>query len=74
MNLYETQRSRSFTDLGRRSFRFKHFQTSFSLETARLIEAKFHVEPPCDGGMKVNTNSLCHMAKMAAMFMYGKIF
>ena len=29
MNLYENQRSMSFTDLGRRSFRFKHFQTAF---------------------------------------------
>ena len=31
MNLYENQRSRPFTDLGRRSFRLKHFQTSFPL-------------------------------------------
>ena len=30
------------------------FSNFFSLETARLIEAKFHVEPPWDGGMKVN--------------------
>ena len=29
-----------------------------------LSEAKFHVEPPCDEGMKVNTNGLCHMTKM----------
>ena len=32
----------------------------FSLETSRPIEAKFHVEPPWDGVMKVNTNGLCH--------------
>ena len=32
MNFYETQRSRSFIDLGRRSFRFKNFQTSFTLK------------------------------------------
>ena len=44
----------------------------FSLETARPIEAKFHVEPPLDGIMKVNTNGLCHMTKMAAMSIYGK--
>ena len=48
------------------------FSNFFSLETSRLIEAKFHVEPPCDGGMKVNTNGLCHMTKMAAMFIYDK--
>ena len=45
MNLYEYQRSRSFTDLGPRSLRF------FSVETARPTEAKFHVEPPWDGRM-----------------------
>ena len=43
MNLYEYQKSRSFIDLGTRSHRF-----FFSLETARLIEAKFHVEPSWD--------------------------
>ena len=50
------------------------FSNFFSLETARLTEAKFHVEPPCDGGMKVNTNGLCHMTKMAAIVIYGKNF
>ena len=52
-----------------RSLRFNIF---FSLETARQIEAKFYVEPPWDEGMKVNTNDLCHMNKMAAMPIYGK--
>ena len=46
MNLYEYQRPRSLIDLGPRSLTFSSF---FSLETARLIEAKFHVEPPWDG-------------------------
>ena len=59
MNLCEYQKSRSFIDLGPRSLRFKHFQT-----TARPIEAKFHMEPPWDWGMKVNTNGLCHINKM----------
>ena len=39
---------------------------------SRPIEAKFHVEPPWDGRMKVNTNGLCHMTTMAAMSIYGK--
>ena len=39
MNLYEYQRSRSFIDLGPRLLRF----IIFSLETARPIEAKFHL-------------------------------
>ena len=38
----------------------------------RPIEAKFHVEPPWDGGMKVCSNSLGHMTSMAAMPIYGK--
>ena len=45
----------------------------FSLETARPIEAKFHVDPPWDGGMKVCSNGPGHMTKVAAMpiYMYG---
>ena len=56
MNLYEYQRSRSLTDLGPRSFRFTTFSNFFSLETARPVEAKFHVERPWDGGMIVYSN------------------
>ena len=37
------------------------------------IEAKFHMEPPCDGGMKVCSNGPDHMTKMAAMPIYVKI-
>ena len=68
INLYEYQRSRSFIYLRPRSLRF-----NISLETAKLIEAKFYLEPPWDERMKVNTNDLCHMTKMAAMPIYGKI-
>ena len=71
MNLYEYQRSRSFIDLGPRSLTFT-FSNFFSLETARPIEAKFHVEPPWDGGMKVCSNGLDHLTNMAAMSVYGK--
>ena len=57
MNLYKYQRSRSFFVQGHSDSTFSNF---FSLETARPIEAKFHVEPPCrDGRMKVSTNGLC---------------
>ena len=55
MNVYEYQRSRSFIDLGPRSLR-----------SARLIETKFHVEPPWDGRMKVCSNGPGHMTSMAA--------
>ena len=44
----------------------------FSLETARLIEDKFHMEPPRDSGMKVCVNGLGRITKMAAMPIYGK--
>ena len=48
------------------------FSNFFSLETARPIEVKFHVERPWDGGMKLHSNVLSHMTKMAAMPIYGK--
>ena len=48
------------------------FSNFFPLETARPFEAKFHVDPPRDGGMKVCSNGPGHMTKMAAMPIYGK--
>ena len=52
MKLYEYQSSRSFI-----AFIQGHsdstFQTFSSLETARPIEAKFHLEPPCDEGQNL---------------------
>ena len=71
MNLNEYQRSRSFIDLHPRWIRFT-FSNFLSLETSRPIEAKFHVEPPWDRGMKVYSNGLCHLTNMAAMPIYGK--
>ena len=57
MNLYEGDSDSAFSNF-------------FSIETARPIETKFHVEPPWwDGVMKVSTNGLCHMTKMS---IYGK--
>ena len=44
MNHYEYQRSRSFIELRPRSLRFNIF--NLDAETARPIEAKFHMEPP----------------------------
>ena len=46
----------------------------FSSITTRPIEAKFHVEPPWNGGTKVSSTGLGHMTKMAAMpiYMYVK--
>ena len=35
-------------------------------------EAKYHMEPPGEGGTKVCINGPGHMAKMAAKLIYGK--
>ena len=48
------------------------FSKIFSSETAWPIKAKFYVEPPWEGGTKVNINCPGHMTKMAAMPIYGK--
>ena len=48
------------------------FSNVFFSKTAGLIEAKFHVEPPWDGGTKVCSQSPGHMTKMATMPIYGK--
>ena len=48
------------------------FQGFFSLETARPIEAKFHVEPPWNRETKACSNGLGHMTKMAAIPIYDK--
>ena len=48
------------------------FSNFFSLETARPIEANIYVEPPWGEGMKMNTNGLCRMTKVAALLIYCK--
>ena len=48
------------------------FPNFFFLETARPIEAKFHVEPQWNGGTKVCSNGPAHMTNMATMHIYGK--
>ena len=48
------------------------FSEIFSSETTGPIEAKIHLEPPWEGGMKVYSNGPGHMTKMAAMPIYGK--
>ena len=48
------------------------FSKIFFSETTWPIKAKFYVEPPWEGGMKVYINGPGHMTKMAAMPIYGK--
>ena len=56
----------------RRHFCRPPFSNIFSSETTLPIKAKFYVEPPWEGGMKVYINGQGHMTKMAAMPIYGK--
>ena len=46
------------------------FSNIFSSETSGPIKAKFHVEPPSDGGTKVSSNGPGHMSKVATMPIY----
>ena len=46
--------------------------SNISSETTGPIEAKFHMEPPWDGGTKDCPNGPGHLTKMAAMPIYGK--
>ena len=48
------------------------YDVNISSETTGLIEDKFHVEPPWDGGTKVCSTGACHMTKMVTMLIYGK--
>ena len=73
MKLHEYQWSRLFTDLGPRSLRF-NISNFFFLQTAWLIETKFHVAPPGDGRMIDCANGPGYMTNMAAMPIYGKNF
>ena len=43
------------------------FSDIFSSETTEPIEAKFHVEPPWDGGTKVCSNGPGQITKMAVL-------
>ena len=54
------------------SVRLFTFSNVFSSESVWPIKAKFYVEPPWEGGMKVYINGPGHMTKMAAMPIYGK--
>ena len=47
------------------------FANFFSLEMTRPVEAKFHMEPPWDGGTKICSNGPGHMTNIAAMPIYG---
>ena len=52
--------------------KWQTFSKVFFSKTARPIKAKFHVEPPWEGGKKVYINGPGHMTKMAAKPIYDK--
>ena len=71
MMIYDRPRSRSFIDLWPRSLRFS-ISNFFSSKNTRLFEAKFHMEPPWDVGMKICSTVPGHMTKMASRPIYGE--
>ena len=73
MMSYGNPRSRSFTDLCPRSLRFNILKLFFSKIT-RPFEANFHMEPPWDVGMKMCSNVLGQMIKMASRPINDKNF
>ena len=48
------------------------FSNNFSSEITGPTEAKFHMEPPWFGRMKVHPNGPGHITKTAAMLIYTK--
>ena len=70
--IYDNPRSRSFTDICPRSLRFNILKLLFLKKKTRLFEAKFHMEPPWDIGMKIYSIIPGHMTKMASRPIYGK--
>ena len=70
--MYDNPKSRSFIDLCPRSLRFNIFKLIFLKKTTRPFEAKFHMEPPWNVGMKICSDVPDHITKMASMPIYGK--
>ena len=48
------------------------FSNFFSKNNTRMIEAKFHMEPSWDVGMKICSNVPGHMTKVVSRPIYGK--
>ena len=71
MKLDEYKRSKSFFDHGQMLLRFQNFFFSFS-KTVETFELKFHMKAYGNTRFKICANGLSHMAKMAAMPIYGK--
>ena len=63
MKLHEYSRSKSFLDLGPKSFRYA---------TVPFV-TKFHKKAFRNKEMKINKYEFGHMTNMAAMLVYGKI-
>ena len=71
MNLHENQRS--FFDLRQRSLGFQTKIFFFSeKKTVKLFETKYYVKDFGNTEMKIYTNGICHVTKMAATSIYGR--
>ena len=71
MKLYEYQRSRSFIAFGP-NLSDSVFLNFFSSITTGTIEAKFHVVPLWDGGMKAWSNGPGHIYTIKNVLLWNK--
>ena len=67
--IYGNTSSRSFIDLCPKSLRFNIF---LFRKNNSAFEASFHTDPPRDVGMKIYSNVLGRMTKMASRPICGK--
>ena len=72
--IYDSPRSKSFSDHCSKSLGFNIFQTSFPQKTLSPFEARFHMEPLWDVGMNICSTILGHMTKMASRLKCYKSF
>ena len=72
----EYQRPKSFSDLGQRSLGLNvlTFSNDFSSEPTGPISVQFHIRHPGNVRLKICSNGLGLMDKMATMPIYGKNF
>ena len=72
--IYDNPKSGSFIGRCLRSLRFNIFKLLFlnKNKNTRPFEAKFHMAPSCDVGMKMCPNVPGHMTEVPSRPIYGK--
>ena len=70
MAIYDNPRSRSFTDFCPRLLKFNIFKLLFLKKNTKPFEAKFHMEPPWDVGMKMFSSVPGHVTMMVSRLVW----